>query len=223
MDNNELSAAMREWQRQLEPLRETIKQIDDLKIVVDTSAVRLALSDTANLIREFRERERAVFAEIAEFQESYKGAIKEISSYFDQIRNITIPHMALYRNIVNSIDLEKIQGNFSKQEEEKTQDEVNIVRPFFYDASVKINIYIAFTDDVVKNNPNVNEEDKTAWEKYLKPILIYIAGLFMAWTLGDTPIKDTIIFQQLEKIIEVIEEYKFPIETIDASEEFSKK
>jgi uncharacterized protein YeaO (DUF488 family) len=72
MEKNELSAIMREWQRQLEPSREISKQFSDLKIVVDSSAIQLALADSVRIVTEFRERYSDI---ITEFQERYKETV----------------------------------------------------------------------------------------------------------------------------------------------------
>jgi hypothetical protein len=137
------------------------------------------------------------------------------------LRSISIPHITLYQNILGAIDeeyFEKVQATIdsaNEKLEDHETDELNVVRPFFYDASIKINVYMTITENQIYNNPEADEDQKAAWEKYFKPVLQFIGAAFLAWSMGDTPLNDMMIIQQLEKVIQVIEDYHYPIETTD--------
>jgi hypothetical protein len=237
MDNVELTDFMKEWQKQMEPVRE---QLAGLTLNIDTSALRLAKADTAKMVALCRERYSDVLSQLIEFQATYNSSLRDMFAQIDEatssfrlimtdnakmLQNISIPHISLYQNILKSIDFDKFQAAFDTDYAEWEDndviddEEVKIVHPFLYDASVKINVYIAVTENNIHNNPNVGNEDKDAWNKYIKPVLNFLGTVFLTWALGNVPITDNMIMQQIEKVIEAIEDYHYPIETLDIETE----
>jgi hypothetical protein len=237
MDNAELAAFMKEWQKQMELVRE---QLAGLALNIDTSALRLAIAGTAKMAALFRERYSDVFSQLIEFQATYNSALRDIFAQIDvatssfriimadnakMLQNISIPHISLYQIILKSIDFDKFQATFDTDYAEREEndviddEEVKIVNPFFYDASVKINVYISVTENHIHNNSNVSNEDKDAWSKYIKPVLNFLSTVFLTWALGNVPITDNMIMQQIEKVIEAIDDYHYPIETLDIETE----
>jgi hypothetical protein len=156
---------------------------------------------------------------------------KILAENTEVLRSVSIPHMPLYRNILDSIDedsYEQIQTvkedkSFDYQEEElnATEDDLgegerfNIVHPNFFNVAIKINVYMTVTDNHIHSNSNVTEEEKKLWNKVIKPVLLFIQQIFIAWAMGNTPITEMQIVKQFEKVAEVIEDYQYPIETTD--------
>lgn len=145
---------------------------------------------------------------------------KVLADNAEALRKITIPHMPLYESIITSIDeswVEQLQDEveqFSFVDIENNGD-VPITRPYFYDAAVKINLYMTVTNDHMENSEEVTEEQKTLWKKFVSPVLIFISQIFMTWAMGDTPLSNMQIVQQFERVVELIEDYQYPIETTD--------
>ncbi|WP_238381380.1 hypothetical protein [Geobacillus thermodenitrificans] len=156
---------------------------------------------------------------------------KILAENVEILKSVSIPHMPLYRNILNSIDedfYKQIQTvmedePFDVQEEDSDameddlgeEESVNIARPSFFDAAIKINVYMTITDNHINSNTNVSEEEKKLWNKVIKPVLMFLYTIFITWAMGDTSITEMQIVKQFEKIVEVIEDYQYPIETTD--------
>jgi hypothetical protein len=156
---------------------------------------------------------------------------KILAENVEILKSVSIPHMSLYRNILNSIDedfYKQIQTvmedeSFDVQEEDSDAMEddlgeeecVNIARPSFFDAAIKINVYMTITDNHINSNTNVSEEEKKIWNKVIKPVLMFLYTIFITWAMGDTSITEMQIVKQFEKVVEVIEDYQYPIETTD--------
>lgn len=145
---------------------------------------------------------------------------KAIAHSNKALREITIPHMPLYENIFSSIDengVEQLQNEaeYYANVAPEVHEDFKVVRPYFFDAAVKINLYMTVTNNHIENSNEVTEEEKTVWKKNILPVLAFLFGLFLDWGMGDTPISDMELVKQFEKVVEVIQEYHEPIETTE--------
>jgi hypothetical protein len=242
-------ALSHQWQKQMEPIRSALvqlqKQMEPIKAVSQRYAelnrsfnmsaeVRQAISSFQAVTERYAKLNRSLTipAEALRQVISSSKAATQIADTLAPLRNIlerntailnnvSIPHMPLYRDILESIDEGHIYEVFEEQsvenmeEDLSQQEEVTIVNPYFFNVAVTINIYETMTENHIYNNPTVSQEEKTSWEKYIKPILAIIGTMFLAWAMGDTPIEDTQIIEQFSKVMEVIENYQHPIETTD--------
>lgn len=194
--------------------------------IKNAEAVKLALSP--GMIKTFDFMTQIKMADsIISFQ--------EMSRNLDYLKNSTIPHMSLYTGILNSIDertynwireeervYNPIKEEVEREEEKNIEDEDNsteadftIVRPECLNVAFNINVYVTVTENHIQSNADVSENEKTIWEKYVKPVLLFIMRCFIAWSMGDTAIADMQIVKQFDKVAEIIDNYHYPIETTD--------
>lgn len=131
-----------------------------------------------------------------------------IKSIFDRMDNND-----LFKVISEHVD-EDIEHMEQNIEVEEDQEPVNIVNPQAFQAASNINIVIN-VNNYYYDSPDAKEEDKTLWEKVLRPILLVIMRFFLMWSFWNFPIADANIFKQLEELSEIISEYQFPYETTD--------
>lgn len=149
----------------------------------------------------------------------FSSTLTAISNMAENINSLQIPHISLYRDILEVIDKDSFEqfrmDDILIDAEEDNTEEIKITRPYFYDAAVKINMYVTVTNDHIQHSENISEDDKTLWEKYIRPALNVIMTLFITWAMGDTPFSEMQIVEQFEKVIEIVDEYQYPIETTD--------
>lgn len=136
------------------------------------------------------------------------------------INKLSIPHLSLYQNVFDSIDdasyekVEKVvEEQLSDVEEEDIEQEREIKHPAFFDAAVKIQIYVNITENVIAEKGDVEQE--TVWRKIVKPFMETLRAFLMAWAFGNAAIGDMEIAQALEKVIEAVESYQYSIETTE--------
>jgi hypothetical protein len=101
------------------------------------------------------------------------------------LKTISIPHISLYQNSLDLID----EDSYEKIHDEMEQ------QPF--------------------NGVEDDEEDKKGWKKVVLPMFLFLYQMFFSWATSDTPVSDMQIIQQFEKVVEVIEDYQYPLETTD--------
>ncbi|MGW6383233.1 hypothetical protein [Peribacillus butanolivorans] len=126
---------------------------------------------------------------------SYSTFLTTITSKFD-------------KQFVNELN-ENIQDNEEENgsnEDDEDFGEVVIKRPVFYNLAFNINLVINTTDNEISEKQNISENEKTTWEKRTKPILNWIAQIFLAWALSDTPIQESNIYKTFEPLVNYIEE-----------------
>ncbi|MCM3569840.1 hypothetical protein [Neobacillus mesonae] len=144
---------------------------------------------------------------------------KALAKNRELLKQISLPHMPLYRDILESVDehsISEVQEELeSYSSHAEGNEEVKLVRPYFFDAAIKVNIYMTVTENYIESNENVTEEEKTIWHKILKPFLGIVFTIFMGWAMGNTPVKDMQIVKQFDKVVEIIQEYHQPAETTD--------
>jgi hypothetical protein len=154
---------------------------------------------------------------------------EELSKMLNE-NSALISHMTLYKNILDTIDeesFERIQDVFEEElhdvfeeelhneENNSLEEEIKIVYPSFYNAGVTINTYVLVTDNQINTNKDISAEERSVWEKRIKPALILIGNLFMIWATSNTPIKEWNIFEPFQKVANIIENYEYPLETTD--------
>ncbi|WP_309089924.1 hypothetical protein [Domibacillus sp.] len=136
------------------------------------------------------------------------------------INKLSIPHISLYQNVFDSIDdasYEKVEKVVEEQlsgvEEEGIEQEREIKHPAFFDAAVKIQIYVNITENVIAEKGDVEQE--TVWRKIVKPFMETLRAFLVAWAFGNAAIGDMGIAQAFEKVIEAVESYQYSIETTE--------
>jgi|GEM_PF-6174366 len=161
-------------------------------------------------------------------------SFREMCEKIDFLKSSTIPHMSLYRDILNSIDErtynwireEEYTYNPIKEEEERkeeknikednsSKEDFTIVRPKYLNMAVNINMFITMTEHHIQSSPNVSESEKKIWEKCVSLVLTIIVNCFITWAMGNTPIADSQIVKQFNKVVEIIDNYHYPIEITD--------
>ncbi|MBB6281809.1 hypothetical protein [Geobacillus subterraneus] len=246
--SEELKALIQTLEKQLDPIKRAAKNLEYMgnlakNISIDPVLVKnlVAIQETSerlawvskDLIPSIIIKNNEVFTSLhSAIVDAVISLQKTLAEKAEILRSVSIPHMPLYRNILDSIDedsYEQIQTvmedesfYYNLEEELNTEENdldegemYNIVNPHFFNVAIKINIYMTATDNHIHSNPNVTEEEKSLWDKVIKPILSFILQIFIAWAIGNTPITEMQIVKQFEKIAELIEDYQYPIETTD--------
>lgn len=161
-----------------------------------------------------------------EFLKDYRDFRKSLFSMREDLQQImqsVTPYVSLYKEIIDSLDeetYEKINDIWEEDNpEDNLEEELTIIRPYFYIAAVNLNTYKNVTEFHIHQS-ETSEEEVAQWKKYIAPLLNGLIALFITWASSDTPIKDMNFMKQIEKIIELInehpsEEEKMDIKTID--------
>ena len=149
-------------------------------------------------------------------------SFREMSTNLDILKNSSIPHMSLFRGILNSID--EVTYKQLQEEEEVVEEVIEndlidedpiVIRPECLKVALNINMYVTVTENHVQSSNDVTEEEKKVWRKYVKPILNRIIALFLGWAFGFTMDSFMENVEPFEKIVEISNDYHYPIETTD--------
>jgi hypothetical protein len=140
----------------------------------------------------------------------------EFRKSIDYLKEATIPYSSLYSNIFKAIPYETIKkfhdaalliDDDDEIEEDGVDDvKIDIKRPQFLEAAMKIEIYVNLTENHIYTNGT--EKEKALWEKCIKIVLNAVKAIFMAWALSNTPINQFHLFQDIEKVVQVIDHYE---------------
>lgn len=192
---------LQEFQNQIEPLRQQLKQTEEISENMSQMVHRsfIGLKGTLSPI-----------------QDSIDPLLRTIEQNNKFLSSII--HMPLYRDILKQINSESIEyiesSSYHYNITEGNTGELKVVRPYFLDTAMKINIYVTVTNDAIEQNSELSKDDKNLWSR-ISVILLFLVEIFMSWAMGDTPITDMQIVKQFEKIVEVVENYEYPIETTE--------
>ncbi|KSU86148.1 MULTISPECIES: hypothetical protein [Priestia] len=163
---------------------------------------------------------------------------KIIPNYGEILKKaVSMPHATLYRDIFDSLNNEKLIEDSSIEEVEEAlkngqvideledidEQEINVVRPEFIQASEKLTSYVHTTNYYVTHHhhyaaPEAKEE-KSFWNKAL-PYLILIGDLIHQLGMSSDPINELGYVRAVTKIIHTIEEH--PVEQHDMQYEFKQ-
>ena len=162
-----------------------------------------------------------------EFSKNYREFRKNLFSMredWQKVMQSVTPYASLYEEIIDSLDeetYEKINDMWEEEDndqEDNLEEELNIIRPYFYIAAVNLNTYKNVTEYHIHQN-STSDEEVAQWKKYISPLLNGLIALFITWASSDTPIKDMNFMKQIEKVMELINEHpseeKIDIDTID--------
>lgn len=154
------------------------------------------------------------------------ASFRDMASSLNVLKNSAIPHMSFYRGILDTID----EGTYNRMTEELVDEEIEdveedgvaedatVIRPECLNVALTINMYVTVTENHVQSSPGVSDEEKKAWVKVAKPILIRIIGLFLSWAFGYSMDGMMEHFEPFEKIAEISEEYHYPVETTEVED-----
>lgn len=198
-------------QKQIEPLQHALATISGDIIAKYNDQIKSHLEEIYSVINRlaYRELQKALEQVVRSFEPTRALLLQNA----EILRNASIPHISLYREILESIPYERLQETLDYQidieiDDDEMDEEVNIVHPAFFDAATRINFYINITENHINNNPSVTEEEKAFWDQTIKKVLYFLATLFMTWAMSDAPISDWNITKSFEKVFQLIDQYQ---------------
>lgn len=218
INNNEsLNRLVRSFENFQESVDKISKPLLESGIIKNTETIAILRNSTLfseNFMNQIRLTDSVL--SIIKIQEEFKR----------KLDTLNLPHIELYSNIIKAINNEDVipdltdsinidQNEVTSEDVTKYMDEeIKIKHPKMFDTALKINVYVTITENYIQNN-NVSDEEKTAWKKYILPVLSILFHFFMSWALSNTPVTDTNIVKTFENVVQIIEEYQYPFETTD--------